>query len=69
MDKKEIEKIVDRSFNAAFSNWSNQIEKELYPAAFANEYSWIRVKDSIELNNQLLKESLKLTLIEIFKNM
>lgn len=68
MNNKDIEKIIDTSFDTAFSSWNKQIERELYPAAFANEYSWLRVKNSIKLNNLLLKEALKLSLIELLKD-
>ncbi|WP_302626774.1 hypothetical protein [uncultured Eubacterium sp.] len=67
-DKKDISQIIDTSFDKAFTLWSTQIERELYPAAFADEHSWLRVKNSIQLNNQLLKEALKLSLSEILKD-
>lgn len=68
MDKNKIDSVIDSSFDAAFSNWSDIIEKELYPAAFANEYSWIRVKNSLKLNNTLLKEALKQSLFELLND-
>ena len=45
MDRSKINSAVDSAFDSAFKNWSHQIEKELYPAAFADEYSWLRVKN------------------------
>ena len=65
MDVVKINQAIDHSFDTAFSNWSKQIERELYPSAFTNEYSWLRVKNSIKMNNHFLKEALKLSLAEI----
>lgn len=65
MDSKKINSVVDSAFDTAFSNWSNQIEKELYPSAFASEYSWLRVKNSFEINNKILKNALKQALSEL----
>lgn len=68
MTSEKISQIIDSSFDAAFSSWSQKIEKDLYPAAFANEYSWLRVKCSIETNNFFLKETLKKSLVEILSS-
>lgn len=65
MEQEKINHVVDSVFDSAFKNWSSQIERELYPSAFANENSWLRVKNSINLNNRLLKESLKQILSEL----
>lgn len=65
MDRSKINSVIDSSFDSAFENWSNQIGRELYPAAFADEYSWLRVKNSLELNNKFLKEALKQSLYEL----
>lgn len=65
MNSDKISEIIDNSFDAVFSTWSKQIEKELYPSAFADEYSWLRVKSSLNINNGFLKESLKHILIEL----
>lgn len=68
MDTTKISKVIDESFDAAFRNWTSQVEKELYPEAFANEYSWIAVKKSLSINNKALKNALKLTLTELLKD-
>lgn len=65
MDRNKINNIVDNAFDASFKNWNQQIEKELYPNAFADEYSWLRVKNSLKINNSLLKEALKNALSEL----
>ena len=65
MDKEKINSVVDSAFDSSFENWSKQIERELYPAAFANEYSWSRVKNSMQVNNSFLKEALKHVLSEL----
>lgn len=65
MDKNKINSVIDSAFDSAFKNWSSEISRELYPSAFANEYSWLRVKRSIEINNEFLKEVLKQSLSEL----
>lgn len=65
LDSKQICDIVDESFSSAFKAWSRQIESELYPAAFANEYSWLCVKNSLKINNDILKEALKQSLSKL----
>lgn len=65
MDCDKISKIVDAAFDSTFSTWSEQIEKDLYPSAFADEYSWLRVKNSLKVNNLFLKSSLKQILVEV----
>lgn len=66
MDRGKINSAVDSAFDSAFKNWSHQIEKELYPAAFSDEYSWLRVKNSVKINNEFLKAALKEALAELF---
>lgn len=58
----EINEIVDKAFAEAFSQWEQLIEKELYPAAFADQYSWLRVKGAISVNNVALKNAIKFSL-------
>lgn len=65
MDKNTINSVVDTAFNNSFQNWEKSIETELYPAAFANEYSWLRVKESLKINNDILKDALKQALSEL----
>ena len=64
INSDKINSIVDSSFDSAFSDWTKQIEQELYPSAFTDEYSWLRVKRSFEINNLFLKKALKLALSE-----
>lgn len=65
MDRDKISEIVDTAFDSTFSTWSKQIEKDLYPSAFVDEYSWLRVKNTLKVNNLFLKNSLKQILIEV----
>lgn len=58
----EINEIVDKAFAEAFSQWEKSIEEELYPSAFADQYSWLRVKGAISVNNVALKNAIKLSL-------
>ncbi len=62
MTSDEINSIVDKAFADAFSQWERNIEKELYPAAFVDQYSWLRVKGAISINNTALKNALKASL-------
>lgn len=68
MGKNEINSAVDSAFNSAFEKWSTQIQHELYPSAFADESSWLRVKKSLEINNAFLKEALKQALSELLNS-
>lgn len=65
MNRNTINTVVDNAFDVSFKNWNRQIEKELYPGAFADEYSWMRVKNSLKINNSILKEALKQALSEL----
>lgn len=58
MDKAKIEETVRASFKDVFSTWTKQIEQDLYPAAFSDPYSWLRVKSSLEKNNEFLQRAL-----------
>lgn len=58
MDRNKIDEIVKSSFDSVFSKWDSYIEKELYPDAFANEHSWMRVKNSLKINNIFLRDAL-----------
>jgi hypothetical protein len=66
MTSENIEKSLNTAFDTAFSAWTVQIEKELYPAAFADEYSWQRVKAALAINNKFLKNALCETLKNVF---
>ena len=59
MNRSEIEKIVDSSFDQALRAVRPRVDKELYPAAFANQYSWLRVKAVFDLQNQALRAAVK----------
>ena len=65
MKRQEIEKIVDTCFDRELAQIQQKVSMELYPAAFANEYSWMRVKTVFELNNQAIREAVKTSLAEI----
>lgn len=68
VESEKICQIIDSSFDSVFASWSHKIERDLYPSAFANEYSWLRVKGAIETNNLFFKEALKQSLIEILSD-
>ncbi len=68
MDKQTINSIIDNAFDDSFSNWNKTIEKELYPSAFTDEYSWLRVKNAIEVNNNCLKKAIKQAISELLAN-
>ena len=67
MDKAQIEKIVDESFDQALAGIDKQLEIELHPDAFANEHSWLRVKNAIKINNKALRLAVKKSLSSILK--
>ena len=59
MNRSEIEKIVDSSFDQALRAIRPRVDKELYPEAFANQYSWLRVKAVFDLQNQAMRAAVK----------
>lgn len=65
MTKSEIERIVDASFKSALNEIQPSVNRELYPAAFANEYSWLRVKSVFDLQNRAMCTAVKNALSEI----
>lgn len=65
MEKSKIERIVDRSFDEALARIQPAVNRELYPAAFVDEFSWLRVKATFELNNQAIRAAVKESLTEI----
>ncbi len=65
MTKNDIEKAVDISFDKALSRIKPAINRELYPAAFADEYSWLRVQAALELNNAAIRSAVKEALVAL----
>ncbi len=65
MQKTDIEKIVDTSFDKALTKIAPAVNRELYPAAFANEHSWLRVKSVFDLNNAAIRRAVKEALVAI----
>ncbi len=65
MNNNKISGAVDTAFDAAFKTWNHQIENDLYPSAFTNPHSWLAVKNSLEKNNNYLKEAMKQALYEL----
>lgn len=59
MDKATIEKAVDSAFDSCLSEIYPLVSQELYPAAFANEYSWLRVKNVFDLQNSAIRKAVK----------
>lgn len=65
MDKSSIEKAVDKAFDESLQKIRPFVNKELYPAAFANEYSWLHVKSVFNHQNKAMREAMKMALCEI----
>ena len=65
MDKAKIERVVYSSFDKALSYIQPAVNLELYPAAFANEFSWLRVKAVFELNNAAIRRAVKESLVDL----
>lgn len=65
MKNDKIETAIDAAFETSFKNWTKKIESELYPSAFANDTSWLAVKNALKINNQFLKAALKESLSEL----
>ena len=65
MTQNDIEKAVDFSFDKALSSIKPAINRELYPAAFADEYSWLHVQAAIDLNNAAVRSAVKEALVAL----
>ncbi len=65
MQKDKIERIVDCAFDKALAEIQVDVNRELYPAAFANEYSWLHVQKLFHLNNAAMRNAVKEALSEI----
>lgn len=65
VNKKEIEKIVDSAFDRAFEGIRPAVNRELYPAAFVDEYSWLHVKNVFDLQNAAIRKAVKEALSDI----
>lgn len=65
MNQNDIAKAVDLSFDKALSAIKPAIDRELYPAAFANEYSWLHVKAVFDLNNAAIRSAVKEALVAL----
>lgn len=65
MDKSVIEKAVDSAFNSCLSEIYPLVDQELYPAAFANEHSWLRVKAVFNLQNSAIRKAVKKALSDV----
>lgn len=65
MLKPEIDKAVDSAFDCALDKMHKFMERELYPSAFANEYSHLRVKAVFNMQNAVICEAVKTALSEI----
>lgn len=68
MTKQEIKTIVEKCFDSSLSSFSQNMSRELYPAAFADEYSWLHVKNAISINNTLIKEAVSNALSELLSD-
>lgn len=67
MERKELEKIVDDCFDKELAGIQGKMSMELYPAAFANEYSWLHVKAAIDLNNQAIRRAMKSAIAQVLE--
>lgn len=68
MDRALIEKTVDKCFDEALGQISGRVNMELYPDAFANEYSWLRVKAVFNLSNQAMRNAVRASLVELLSD-
>lgn len=69
MDEKIINSAVDNAFSSLSDKYDSSVGPYLYPG-IANdpEYLWLRIKESININNNLLKEALKDSLSELLSD-
>lgn len=65
VDKRTIEQIVDTAFDSCLKEAHQALDNELYPAAFANEYSWLRVKAAIDIQSKAINKAVKTALVNI----
>ena len=65
MNQEKINAAVDAAFDKALAAIQPRMDWELYPRAFANEYSWISVKNAIDLNNAAIRQAVKSVLAEV----
>ena len=65
MKREQAAAAIDAAFSEAFKNWEATIERDLYPAAFADEYSWLRVKSAIARNNKCLKTAVTQAILNV----
>ena len=65
MDKSVIEKAVDSAFDSCLSEIYPLVDQELYPVAFANEHSWLRVKAVFNLQNSAIRKAVKKALSDV----
>lgn len=65
MNQEKINAAVDAAFDKALKAIQPRMDRELYPRAFANEYSWLSVKNAINLNNAAIRQAVKDVLAEV----
>lgn len=65
MKHEQINAAVDNAFDAALKAIQPRLERELYPAAFADSHSWLCVKNAIDLNNAAIRQAVKTALSEL----
>lgn len=69
MNKNGIDSAVDNAFSTLSDKYDSLIERHLYPAISDNpDYLWLRIKEAIAVNNDLLKEALKSSLSELLSD-
>ena len=65
METDRICAAVDAAFDNAMKAIQPRMESELYPAAFADSSSWLRVKNAIDLNNAAIRQAVKTALRDL----
>ena len=65
MNQEKINAAVDAAFDKALAAIQPRMDRELYPRAFATEYSWLSVKNAIDLNNAAIRQAVKEVLAEV----
>lgn len=69
MDKNIVDSAVDNAFSTLSEKYDSSIERHLYPAISGDpDYLWLRIKEAIAANNNLLKEALKSSLSELLSD-
>jgi hypothetical protein len=65
MDVEEIVKECRAKFKPAYER---KLDQELYPAAFANEYSWQRVQNALQAHDEFTRKYVVAAIQKVFED-